>query len=111
MKKNKSMKEMYLTKEELILFLQTHEITQIRIIAENGISLRINKRGGKEKIKILPANSAMIEIITVENEEKQEGLKAKQVELEAKPASSPWCFDSTGTAKPVFPPNWTENLT
>jgi hypothetical protein len=65
-------KEIYLTKEELISFLEDRKINRIRIVAENDTSLK-RKRGGSIK-----ATSTMIDIVSTEKEKEEEPVYKKE---------------------------------
>lgn len=65
------MEEVYLTKDELIKFLEDHEINSIRIMSETEGQLRTRK-SRKSKIKSVPCMSTMIDIVTTGKKEQQQ---------------------------------------
>ncbi|MFW6173634.1 MAG: hypothetical protein ACOC5T_07810, partial [Elusimicrobiota bacterium] len=60
--------EMYITKEELIQYLNDHEINSIRIVAETKGQLKV-KKSRKMKAKSVPCISTMIDIVSTGKKE------------------------------------------
>lgn len=74
--------EMYITKEELIQYLNDHEINSIRIVAETKGQLKV-KKSRKMKAKSVPCISTMIDIVSTGKKEENPIIYGD------------WKFDST----------------